>query len=289
MESLQNITLEEYLKSADTKKNDYQKMFYLLSNANDIEVGRKVKGDLLFALAGDFLADYLKDDYRDNEKIESFEIFKYLKNIIEENLYIRTPEDLAIFNNHAIDDIKNYLLDHPDDKKFATLWKYCRYEDFTLEEIASLINFMDENLEEKIEIWDRFIEGAENLALKNDLSDEYIAAILQVCFSNKNEYYISEAWGLVQDFDFTIEEYENLIMVENEKIKDHIFYKVDFTKFDTYRLIDIISNVKHEGILKKAWENLTFKDLKQEQIFALIKTTKNDEILKALLKSYKQI
>lgn len=285
MELLNSLTFEEYQAFPDKVKNDYKTMFSILGNTQDVKLSKIIKGDLLIGLAQDFLNHYLNDNNFEGDKTESFEIFKYLKEVFNFSCYLTTLK--IDIERSSKSQIKEYILENPNDENFNLLWRYCKYEDFNLDELASLLIYIeDSSSNETIDIWDRFIQDAEDMSIKQKLSNNYRNALITVCSFSKNEYVVSECWGLLKNLEFEFYEFEQLIMIDNEEIREHVYYECNFSWFSTEKLIEIINDVNHDEIVKMALNNLNFKDKSQDEILKIIKSTKNDTILKKAIKKY---
>ncbi|MBS1760579.1 MAG: hypothetical protein JST23_10695 [Bacteroidetes bacterium] len=235
----QNMTSEEFSRLTEIESFSYDSLFNVLNYNEDIEVCKSARDLLYQKISTDFLKNYLKNDYFDEREKESHQVFEFFKQ------YLDDDKDSQVL-------IKQYITDNSDEKVVQKAWELLDKDELNLQELSEII-CETKNINVQEECWDDYISNIQ-YALKDEKESEIaIESLFSICFSCKNEIFVSESWRLLKQYEFFNETYLDLVLEnQNSEIVEYAWRHIKTAELKDTELIDIIKQTANKRVAHEA-------------------------------------
>lgn len=227
----------------------YETLFEIINFHDDVEICEKARQSLYERLMVDFLENFLKDDYFDKNKNNSFEIFDFIKGFINDE----SKSKIILIEHLALDNSETSL---------RKAWDNLETENLQFDELATIIcDCKYPSIQE--EAWDIFMEKIQyGLGIvQNTDENEPFDSLCLICFHCKNEIFVSECWRLLKKYNFSDESLLEIVFENtNISIVEYAWKHLNTSELKENELIKIIKETKNKKVAHEALD--IFRKLK---------------------------
>jgi len=241
------LNVEKFEELNSQNKLSYDLLFAIVNHGEDLEVCRKSRSKLYEMIAIDFLKNYLLDDFFDKSKNESYDIFEFLLNYVQDNGGYLTV-------------LLDYLKNGSSEKVIRRAWDIVRRYDLSFGDLSSVICFTSSQFVQE-SAWDEYIKRINAVFEGTNEEDENPMDSLFDIFNKCNhEEFVSESWTLLRRTStFEGTDLDLVITNANPKIVEYAWKYLDTAKLKESELVQIVKQTSSKKIAHEALDLLRTK------------------------------
>jgi hypothetical protein len=248
---MENKSVKDLTSKNREKLNSlsYESLFEIINFNDDIVICEKARQSLYERLMTDFLENYLKDDFFDKNKNQSFEIFDFIKEFIND-----VSKSKGILLGHLTID--------SSETSSRKAWDNIDTENLQFNELSTIIcDCKYPSIQE--EAWDIFMEKVQyGLGIvQNTEENEPFDSLCLICFHCKNEIFVSECWRLLKKYNFSNDTLLEIVLENtNISIVEYAWKHLNTSELKENEIIKIIKETKNKKVAHEALD--IFRKLK---------------------------